>query len=577
MDCGSIQEEFSDLGIEVEDKIVLDELEILSRRYNIDSGKISCEYFSFNSKNKLGTKPPTLETILQFENEKLKNLRSQLGPRRPLDPIEGAENLPDCPDLGPGTPARLIAAKRGVTTPEGNTNKRFVSAVGSPVVNISAPSTPSLTQSSQTGAKYSDRTNKGDIVVRHNCDGGQSWESVSGAPVEVKEVRSIKAPYKFMFERMRDTAVALDETICRVADRLIDKYKLVPEDLVDFGTSHSEHSVGIGRVQCDSEGRLNSNSVVLHGSLDSSSGISIPLDLSQATSYSLFPGQVVALDCHNPSGARLVANKLYDGAQMAGAKCSLDSGVTLTVMTACGPFTTTDSTSTEPLEDVLREIEKVKPNVAILIGPFLDLKNNAVTSSDVSFGQQFVNIVRTIEEKVKELETNVYLVSSARDAVGYPVYPQPPFPWTSTFAKNIIPLSDPCVLDIAGVRLAVTSTDVLFHLGKEEISFPPRNGDRMSRLASHLLQQGSMYPLYPPSEDVNLDLERMEQFALLDESPHIMLLPSDLASFVREVGDTTVINPGRLTKGPGPGTFSVFRMRQGEGGKLETSVEITRI
>ena len=69
----------------------------------------------------------------------------------------------------------------------------------------------------------------GDIVVRHNCDGGQAWDAVSGAQVEVKEVRSIKAPYKFMFERMRDTAVALDETICRVADRLIDKYKLVPE------------------------------------------------------------------------------------------------------------------------------------------------------------------------------------------------------------------------------------------------------------------------------------------------------------------------------------------------------------
>ena len=66
-------------------------------------------------------------------------------------------------------------------------------------------------------------------MVRHNCDGGQAWDAVSGAQVEVKEVRSIKAPYKFMFERMRDTAVALDETICRVADRLIDKYKLVPE------------------------------------------------------------------------------------------------------------------------------------------------------------------------------------------------------------------------------------------------------------------------------------------------------------------------------------------------------------
>ena len=169
---------------------------------------------------------------------------------------------------------------------------------------------------------------------------------------------------------------------------------------------------------------------------------------------------------------------MYEGAPLPAAQCSLEPGVTLTVMTACGPFTTTDSTNTEPLEDVLKEIEKVKPNIAILIGPFLDLKNAAVTSSELGFGQQFVHIVKTIEEKVKDMETDVYLVTSARDAVGYPVYPQPPFPWAQTFAKNIKPLSDPCVLDIAGVRLAVTSTDVLFHLGKEEISFPPRNGDR---------------------------------------------------------------------------------------------------
>ena len=125
MECGTIQEEFSDLGIEVEDNNVLDELKVLATRYNIDSGKISCEYFSFNSKNKLGTKPPTMELLGQFENDKLKNLRSNLGPRRPLDPIEGAENLPDCPDLGPmGTPVRVMAAKRGVVTPESNPNKR---------------------------------------------------------------------------------------------------------------------------------------------------------------------------------------------------------------------------------------------------------------------------------------------------------------------------------------------------------------------------------------------------------------------------------------------------------------------
>ena len=123
MNAAEIKDEFSDLGIDVEDDLVLSELEVLAKRYNIDGTKISCEYFSFNSKNKLGTKAPTLELLTQFEHEKLKNLR--VGPRRPLDPIEGVDNLPDVPDLGPmGTPVRVIAAKRGVVTPENNGNKR---------------------------------------------------------------------------------------------------------------------------------------------------------------------------------------------------------------------------------------------------------------------------------------------------------------------------------------------------------------------------------------------------------------------------------------------------------------------
>ena len=148
----------------------------------------------------------------------------------------------------------------------------------------------------------------GEVVVRHNCDGGQDWEAGGGGRLEVTEVRTVRAPYKFMFERMRDTAVALDETICRVADRLADKHQLAAEDMLDLGATQAEPAVGVGRVQCDSEGRLNSNSVVLHGSLDTSSGVSLPVDLSQAPSFSLFPGQVVAMECHNPTGSRYDSN-----------------------------------------------------------------------------------------------------------------------------------------------------------------------------------------------------------------------------------------------------------------------------
>ena len=213
----------------------------------------------------------------------------------------------------------------------------------------------------------------------------------------------------------------------------------------------------------------------------------------------------------------------------------------------------------------------------MLLGPFVDLKNNAVTNADKSFSRQWLEFAKTVAAKVENMDVSVIMMSSARDAMGYPVYPQPAVQHNDCYSSNMKTVSDPAVLDIGGVQVAVTSTDILFHLGKEEISYPPRNGDRMSRLASHLLQQGSMYPLYPASEEINLDLERLEQFGMLDQTPHIMLLPSDLNTFVREVSGVTVINPGRLTKGSGPGTYSLLKMRKGEGGKLETRAEIIRI
>ena len=341
--CDSIREEFSDLGIEVEDDLVLSELAVLAARYNIDPEKISCEYFSFNAKHKLGVKPPTLEYLGQFENEKLRNMK-----RRPLDPIEGVENLPDCEEMNGamGSPVRLVS-KRGPVTPETHLAKRFVSAVGSPVVSISAPSSPSLSQSAGPGLKYSERKTRGEVVVRHNMDTGPAWEATTDIlDVEVQQVQAVKQPYKFMFSRMRDTAAVLDETTCRVMEQLVGGHSLVREDLVDLSETQAGGGVGVGRVHCDSEGRLNSNSVVVHGSLDWSAGAPVPVDLSQAPAFSLFPGQVVALDCSNPTGAKLVATKVYDGVFPPAAPCQLQEGVTLTVISVAGPYSTTDSNST---------------------------------------------------------------------------------------------------------------------------------------------------------------------------------------------------------------------------------------
>lgn len=58
-------------------------------------------------------------------------------------------------------------------------------------------------------------------------------------------------------------------------------------------------------------------------------------------------------------------------------------------------------------------------------------------------------------------------MSSSRDVCAPMVYPTPPY----SVGDDVMCVSDPALLEIEGVVMALTSTDILFHLGKEEISW----------------------------------------------------------------------------------------------------------
>ena len=58
--------------------------------------------------------------------------------------------------------------------------------------------------------------------------------------------------------------------------------------------------------------------------------------------------------------------------------------------------------------------------------------------------------------------------------------------------------------------------------------------------------------------------------------PHLLLLPSDLSHFVREVQGSTVVNPGRVTRGQGPGTWARAALTA-RGGGVAAAVEVVRI
>ena len=52
--------------------------------------------------------------------------------------------------------------------------------------------------------------------------------------------------------------------------------------------------------------------MILEGSRETSAGRHIPVDLSEVQQFSLFPGQIVAMNGINSTGSKFVAKKVYE-------------------------------------------------------------------------------------------------------------------------------------------------------------------------------------------------------------------------------------------------------------------------
>ncbi|XP_057584542.1 DNA polymerase alpha subunit B isoform X2 [Hippopotamus amphibius kiboko] len=436
--------------------------------------------------------------------------------------------------------------KRAITTPETPLTKRSVSS-RSPHQLLSPSSfSPSATPSQ----KYNSRSNRGEVVTSFGSAQGLSWSGRGGASnISVKVLgypEPLTGSYKSMFQKLPDIREVLTCKIEELGSELKEHYKI--EAFTPVLVPAQEPVTLLGQIGCDSNGKLNHKSVILEGDREHSSGAQIPVDLSELQEYSLFPGQGVPLPFHQPTEE--------DG-----------DSEQIMVLVACGPYTTSDSIAFEPLLDLITIINHDRPDVCMLFGPFLDAKHKQVETCLLTspFEDVFKQCLRTIIEGTRSSGSHLVFVPSLRDVHHEPVYPQPPFTCSDLpreDKKRVQFVSEPCTLSINGMIFGLTSTDLLFHMGAEEISSSSGTSDRFSRILKHILTQRSYYPLYPPQEDVAIDYENFYAYAQLPVTPDVFIAPSELKYFVKDILGCICVNPGRLTKGQVGGTFGRLYLRR---------------
>eukprot|EP01018_Ginkgo_biloba_P020201 Gb_04482 [translate_table: standard] len=236
-------------------------------------------------------------------------------------------------------------------------------------------------------------------------------------------------------------------------------------------TSTEESVFVVGFVCCDGEGHLNDKSILLEGSVEYCGGQRVRIDLHKLVQFSFFPGQVIGIEGHNPSGHCLVASRVVDSFPLVNPleihdqdapsakrpaldqtseKVSLPiTPKTISVVIAAGPFTTADNLAFEPLAE-------------LLLGSFVDLDHSQIRIGTVDrfFGQIVQEEVcarsRDYCEEVGS-GARVVLVPSTRDEQNDFVFPQAPFDINDLEDLNPQVRSNPWRLSLGIMQFGVSS------------------------------------------------------------------------------------------------------------------------
>ncbi|KAG8821441.1 DNA-directed DNA polymerase alpha subunit pol12 [Serendipita sp. 400] len=365
-----------------------------------------------------------------------------------------------------------------------------------------------------------------------------------------------------MHERLTERSTVLDDRLDEFAELVRVHYNL--EDIGDPASTSDEELVVVGRICCEEDStKLNESSVMLETSRLMGAGMRVLLKFNPSVTTNgespvlpLYPGAIVALKGINETGEWFQVSQILSIPLLPNNISCSSQERPVSMAIAAGPFTIDSNLNYAEFKHFLGQIGSNTPSWVLLLGPFVDVNHPSIKSGDVDYSPLELFRYRILEPLRTFLDehptTTALVIPSVRDLISHhAVFPQAPLPLTQT--NRILFLPNPCTFSIDHVKFAASSTDIFFSLQRSTLrkkvvpTGKTATFDGMGTLGACILEQRSFYPLFP-SDDVNLDVSHSELLGFQGSNPDVLIIPSMLKHFHKNVHGTVVINPGKASK-----------------------------
>lgn len=440
----------------------------------------------------------------------------------------------------------------------------------------------STLESAKSNSSFSERKNRATIVKSYSGFDAPAFtgKSQQGVAVDLHPLfKPFEQPFRWNYNTDNEIHDELESRIARISSTIIERESI--EAPVDHPSKQTTYTaVGLIGTPKD-QGVVDQREVYLHQLGKPAERLDL---LGLPSSTALFRGQVVVTTGVNPQDRRFIAQSIHTNASHDPRMFTEDEtrlrSRELHMMVAAGPYTMGEDMSYEPLNELLRQVKVREPSVLVLCGPFVDVDHPSIQNGTLerSFDEIYELVLNKIGDYVATLkrQPKVVIIPSLKEATHPSIVPQTPLKPVGS-ASSFLYVPNPCVLRINSFHFAFAPADILSHLEEncltfidvkteEGVSRRPNRDAVLNGLVSHLLQQQSLYPLFPPHPEVPIDMLRASTSLVLPDKPDAIIFTSGIEPFIAPVNSVLAVNAGQLVhpSRTAPGSFAEIKVAQSD-------------